>query len=162
MQYNASRELRRFVNIISQKPQAMAVVSGSNEYPDIKGKVLFFQIEHGVIVLADISGLPTSDAECKSPIFAFHIHEGDSCTGNAFAQTLSHYNPGNCPHPYHAGDMPPLFGNNGYAFEVFLTDRFTVNEIIGRTVVIHVEPDDFTTQPSGNAGAKIACGEIFS
>ena len=165
MQYNASRELRRFVNIISQRPQAMAVMMGSNEYPEIKGKVLFFQIELGVVVLADISGLPTSDEECKSPIFAFHIHEGDSCTGNAddpFVHTLSHYNPGNCPHPYHAGDMPPLFGNNGYAFEAFFTDRFTVNEIIGRTVVIHAGPDDFTTQPSGNAGTKIACGEISS
>lgn len=165
MLYSVSRELRRFVSIISQRPQAMAVISGSNEYPDIKGTISFFQIEHGVIVLADISGLPTPDEECKSPIFAFHIHEGDSCTGNVddpFAQALSHYNPGNCPHPYHAGDLPPLFGNNGYAFEVFLTDRFAVNEIIGRTVIIHEHPDDFTTQPSGNSGTKIACGEIYS
>ena len=41
-----------------------------------------------------------------------------------------------------------------------VTDRFTISDIIGRTVVIHKSPDDFTTQPSGNAGAKIACGEI--
>ena len=42
----------------------------------------------------------------------------------------------------------------------FLTDRFTLKEIIGRTVVIHSMPDDFTSQPSGNSGEKIACGVI--
>jgi Cu-Zn family superoxide dismutase len=42
-----------------------------------------------------------------------------------------------------------------------LINKFTVNEIIGRTVIIHSQPDDFTTQPSGNSGKKIACGEII-
>ena len=63
-------------------------------------------------------------------------------------------------HPYHAGDLPPLFGSGGVAVSVFLTDRFHLEDIIGKTVIIHSSPDDFTTQPSGNAGAKIACGEI--
>ena len=56
--------------------------------------------------------------------------------------------------------MPPLFGNSGRAWLAFLTDRITVDEIIGKTVVIHSAPDDFTTQPSGNSGSKIACGAI--
>ena len=43
---------------------------------------------------------------------------------------------------------------------VFLTDRFRLDEVIGRTVVIHENADDFTTQPAGNAGARIACGVI--
>ena len=51
---------------------------------------------------------------------------------------------------------------NGYAFSAFLTDRFTVKEIVGRTVIMHSSPDDFTSQPSGNAGEKIACGEIVA
>ena len=71
-----------------------------------------------------------------------------------------HDNPYHCPHPYHAGDMPPLFGANGYAFSAFLSDRFTVEEVIGKTVIFHEAPDDFVTQPSGNAGAKMACGVI--
>ena len=58
--------------------------------------------------------------------------------------------------------MPPLFINDGYAFMIFLTDRFKVDEIIGRTVIIHSMPDDFTTQPSGNSGMKIACGVVES
>ncbi|MBP3600475.1 MAG: superoxide dismutase family protein [Clostridia bacterium] len=56
--------------------------------------------------------------------------------------------------------MPPLFEVNGRAFSVFLTDRFSVPQILGKTVIIHALPDDFTTQPSGNAGEKIACGII--
>lgn len=80
--------------------------------------------------------------------------------GEGFPHSGSHYNPNDCPHPYHAGDLPPLFGANGFAFSVFLTDRFTVHEIIGKTVIVHASPDDFQTQPSGNAGEKIACGEI--
>ncbi len=81
---------------------------------------------------------------------------------DAFPNSHTHYNPHNCPHPYHAGDMPPLFGSNGYAFLTFVTSRFTVNEIIGKTVIIHSSPDDFSTQPSGNSGEKIACGVIVA
>ena len=78
----------------------------------------------------------------------------------AFADAMSHYNPMGCEHPYHAGDLPPLFGSNGSALLLFLTDRFSVKEVIGKTVIIHDRPDDFTTQPSGNSGTKIACGVI--
>ena len=56
--------------------------------------------------------------------------------------------------------MPPLLANNGYALQAFLTNKYCVDEIIGRTVIIHAKPDDFTSQPSGNAGEMIACGEI--
>lgn len=63
-------------------------------------------------------------------------------------------------HPEHAGDLPPLIRCRGNAYLSFRTDRFSVNEIIGRTVVIHSDPDDFHTQPAGNAGKKIACGVI--
>ena len=79
-----------------------------------------------------------------------------------FSDALTHYNPDTCAHPQHAGDLPPLFGNNGYAFSMFLTNRFSVSEIIGRTVILHSAPDDFTSQPAGNSGVKIACGVIVA
>lgn len=148
---------------MSTKPYASADIRGSEKYSNIYGKVLFYKTNYGVIVATEINGLPTNEEICKEPIFAFHIHEGDHCTGNIndpFANVMSHYNPKNCIHPYHAGDMPPLFGNNGYAFSMFLTNRFSIDEIIGKAVIIHDRPDDFTTQPSGNAGNKIACGII--
>lgn len=152
-----------FPTLMRQKPQAEAEIRGSADYPDISGKVNFFQTGKGVFVVTQVSGMPTHEEPCRSPVFGYHIHSGKSCTGNKtdpFADALTHYNPKSCAHPHHAGDMPPLFGNNGYAFSVFLTDRFTVEEIIGRTVIIHSMPDDFTTQPAGNSGMKIACGVI--
>lgn len=152
-----------FLSIIKHNPDAITTIGGSNEYPNINGNMRFYQTGKGVIVMVEISGLPTSNDKCKSPIFAMHIHKGGSCSGNEsdyFANTLTHYNPNNCPHPYHAGDMPPLFSANGQAFSVFLTNRFTVKEIIGKTIVVHLNYDDFTTQPAGNSGKKISCGEI--
>ena len=145
-------------------PDAAAVVRGSGDASRINGTVKFYQRENGALVAADIFGLPVSAEKCKNNIFAFHIHSGGECTGNGedpFANAGTHYDPDNCPHPYHAGDMPPLFGSaGGRAFLAFFTDRFTVDEVVGKTAVIHDSPDDFTTQPSGNAGRKIACGVI--
>lgn len=152
-------------DIISRVPDAVVLVHGSKEFPKIEGIVKFYQRVKGVIVFAQVSGLPVSAEKCGNDIFAFHIHSGPSCTGNAndsFADAGTHYNPTDCPHPYHSGDMPPLFSANGNAYLAFLTDRFTAKEIIGKTVVIHDKPDDFTTQPSGNSGKKIACGEIVA
>ena len=147
-----------------KKPHAAAKLQGSSSYPNLQGVIKFFQAKEGVFVSVYVSGLPTSDNICKQPIFAMHIHGGSSCTGNEtdpFADALTHYNPNNCPHPYHAGDMPPIFGVNGSAFSMFLTNRFSVKEIIGKSVIIHSGTDDFTTQPSGNSGKKIACGIIL-
>jgi Cu-Zn family superoxide dismutase len=128
------------------------------------GTVRLYQTRYGVLVHAEVAGLPSGAGACAGKVFGFHIHEGDACRGNRedpFADAKGHYNPHGCEHPAHAGDLPPLFGNNGYALSVFLTDRFTVDEVIGRTVIIHGGVDDFTSQPAGNAGAKIACGRIM-
>ena len=154
-----------FLPLINETPAAIAQVNGSPDYPDINGVVQFYESNTGVIVAARVTGLPKGDCECLKPIFAIHIHSGDSCSGNEtdyFADAMSHYNPNDCPHPYHAGDMPPLFGCDGFAFLAFLTDRFNITDIIGKTVIIHLNPDDFTTQPAGDSGAKIACGVIQS
>lgn len=160
---NRNNTYPNFANLLRRRPNAWAKINGSVDYPEIYGVVRFYQTVYGVLVVSNIGGLPNVNGYCESPVFAFHIHEGDSCTGNAddpFFNVKSHYNPYNCLHPYHSGDLPPLFGANGYAFSAFLTDRFSVNEIVGRTVIIHSSPDDFMTQPSGNAGEKIACGVI--
>ncbi|MBQ8432739.1 MAG: superoxide dismutase family protein [Clostridia bacterium] len=150
-------------SILQTLPRAVAVMQGSEQYSRIEGTVKFYQARRGVLVVAEIRGLPVSRGVCEDNIFAFHIHGGTSCTGNAedpFANAGTHYNPGDCPHPYHAGDMPPLFTAGDRAFLAFFTDRFRVKELLGKTVIIHDGMDDFTTQPSGNAGNKIACGVI--
>ena len=149
----------RFERLLLKRPDAWAILRGDSRHPRLYGEVGFYETPYGVLVAAEVLGLTNAETDAP-PSFGFHIHEGDGCTGDGFADTRMHYNPKNRPHPYHSGDMPPLFGANGYAYNVFLTDRFTVGEVIGKTVVVHSSPDDFTSQPSGNAGTKIACGVI--
>lgn len=162
---NKSNYYPNFSSLIRRRPQAFADIKGSSAYPQITGVTRFYQTNIGVIAVTEVMGLPGANGYCQSPVLALHIHEGGDCRGNAedpFALTRGHYNPKFCQHPYHAGDMPPLFSAGGYAFSAFLTDRFSVNEIIGRSVVIHRSPDDFHTQPSGAAGEKIACGTVVT
>lgn len=151
------------MNNPTMPPVASAIIRGSTAYPEIKGTVVFRQTPRGVLVSAEILGLPISDSTCGGNFFGFHIHEGDTCAqsqAEPFPDTLGHYNPNACPHPFHAGDLPPLISSGGIAVSVCLTDRFSLNDVIGKTVVIHLSPDDFTTQPAGNSGTKIACGVI--
>lgn len=145
------------------RAHATARITGSSDYPNLSGTVRLYQTAKGVVVYAEINGLPKADAPCQERVFGFHIHEGSDCGGDMndpFADVMSHYNPSSCGHPHHAGDLPPLFGNNGTALCAFLTNRFSVDEVIGRTIIIHDHPDDFMTQPSGNSGTKIGCGVI--
>ena len=152
------------LSALNGKPQAAANITGSMNYPTLSGAVRLYQTQAGVIVLTEVHDLPQSDRPCQKRIFGFHIHEGNNCGGDMddpFAGTMGHYNPNGCEPPYHAGDLPPLFGNNGIALSLlFLTNQFSVNEVIEKTIVIHDHPDDFLTQPSGNSGTKIACGVI--
>ena len=142
---------------VSNPPGAVAYLRGGSNTPGLFGIVKFYPRRQGTLVVADVFGLPEQNL---SGFFALHIHEGGSCTGEGFPETGGHYNPADAPHPRHAGDLPPLLSCHGTAHMTVLTDRFTVPDIIGRTVVIHGGPDDFHTQPAGNAGAKIACGLI--
>lgn len=136
--------------------RATAHIRGSDNAPYLSGKANFYQRHGFVWVIVDVSGLP----ENSSGFFAFHIHEGESCRGEGFPETGNHFNPGRKMHPMHAGDLPPLLSCNGKAYMTVMTDRFSIDEILGKTIIIHSGADDFTTQPSGNAGEKIACGVI--
>ena len=150
-----------FTNIFNN---AKAIIKGGKKYPKINGIVTFKETKNGVIMTAKINNLPQSNDKCKGRFFGFHIHEGSSCTGNVndeFANAKSHLNPNDCPHPFHIGDLPPLIENNGYAYMSVLLSKFKVKDIIGKVIIIHDSPDDFTTQPSGNSGTKIACGKII-
>lgn len=140
----------------NQTSSAIAHISGGRACPGLRGTVRFLPRRGGTLVVAEICGLPVS----KTGFFAFHIHEGGDCCGNDFSNTGGHYNPGGAEHPNHAGDLPPLLSDNGRAYSQVLTGRFRVEDIIGRTVVVHAGADDFFTRPSGNAGRKIGCGVV--
>ena len=136
--------------------QAVAYLRGDDTCSNLRGKVTFTAKDCGTLVTAEICGLPDSD----TGFFAFHIHEGSNCCGEGFPNTGGHFNPCDTDHPKHAGDLPPLLSCNGKAYLAVLTCLFRISDILGRTVVIHSGPDDFKTQPAGDAGEKIACGII--
>lgn len=150
--------------VFAEQPDATAYIRGSEDFPGINGVAQLYQMPHGVLMVVEVMGLPFSKEDFKGGIHALHIHEGGKCTGNKqdpFIDAKGHYNPKECMHPFHAGDLPPLFENQGYALSVFYTERFQVGDVMGRTIIVHEKMDDFSTQPSGNAGKKIACGEII-
>jgi len=133
-------------------PDATAMFSGS-----VTGRADFYQRNTGVMVTVHVHGLPPENV---AGFFALHIHDGVNCSGAGFPNAGGHYNPGNYSHPRHEGDLPPLLSNAGEAYMSVMTNRFSVEEVIGKTIVIHSDTDDFYSQPAGNPGIKIACGEI--
>lgn len=148
-------------------PNAIAVIKGGPLAPNITGKVSLYQMSEGVYVDIWMTGIPTTlEDGSKSAFHAFHIHEvGDCAIGslnNPFEAAGGHLNPTDEEHPYHAGDLPPLLNNNGFARMALITDRFTIDEVIGHSFILHEKVDDFTSQPSGNAGRRLACGIIAS
>lgn len=146
--------LNNYQDVIRRnRPVSIASIKGGAGNEQIFGKVKFFNVPDGTLVVADIFNLPKTETN----IFGFHIHENGNCEGD-FSSAGPHLGPGE--HPNHTGDMPPLFGVNGRAFLAFLDGRFSAKEVVGRSVIIHDMPDDFTSQPAGNSGKKIACGLI--
>lgn len=150
-----------FVRILEKnRPAAVAWVTGNNTYSELSGLVKFYDTPYdGVLVEAEVFGLPNVSTQGSSDFYAMHIHQYGNCSGS-FEKTGSHFNPTNAFHPEHAGDMIPLLGNQGYAWTSFYDKRFTIDDIIGKSVVIHSKRDDFTTQPAGDSGEKIGCGII--
>lgn len=147
---------------------AKADIRGGPLAPQIHGTIFFQDVPTGVMVTAQVYGLPPYQPgqNGTKPIgpHGFHIHERGSCLiGNPedpFQAAGGHWNPYNQPHGNHAGDFPVLFSNNGYAFMSFFTNKFKVRDVINKAVIIHQNPDDFQTQPAGYAGKRLACGLI--
>jgi len=101
----------------------------------------------------------------------FHVHEAGDCSSGDGMSTKGHFNPLGKPHAHfstaerHVGDMPALKADaSGRAEANFELDVMTVSpgpaSIVGRGLIVHADPDDYKTQPTGNAGARIACAVI--
>jgi Cu-Zn family superoxide dismutase len=144
-------------------PMAMAMVTPTSGSKTI-GTVHFQQLGDGSVeVKADLTGVPPG-------VHGFHVHDKGACEDNGNAAG-GHFNPTGAPHAapsadhHHAGD----FGNvtadaNGEVHSTFTTRAITVADtaesVVGHAVILHAKEDDLTTQPSGNAGARIGCGVI--
>lgn len=150
--------------------KAYAQFTGSIYAPNLTGNIFFHSVQGGTEVYVEVWGLPLYQPATNgnAPIspFGFHIHEYGVCQiedpMNPYESAGSHYNPNKQPHGNHAGDFPVLFSNNGYARMSFFTNKFKPKDIINRSVIIHQNPDDYRSQPSGDSGKRIGCGVIKS
>jgi len=130
------------------------------------GTVWFTQQGLRVNVRVQVSGLAPNQEH------GFHVHEKGDCSSPDGMSTGGHFNPGGQPHgpqsaPHHGGDMPSLkadaAGNAQASFQIEGVSVATgIDGLLGRGVIVHAKPDDYTTQPTGNSGARIACGVIAS
>ena len=131
------------------------------------GRVELTQVDDGVLLRAALKGLPPGD-------HAFHVHAAGKCEP-PFTSAGGHFNPGNKKHGmmaadgHHAGDMPNLVvpASGELKLEVVNTaitlDKDKPNSVLkpdGTAFVIHAAPDDYKTDPTGDAGGRIACGVI--
>jgi Cu-Zn family superoxide dismutase len=130
---------------------------------NVNGKVTFIKEENGIKVTADIVGL-------KPGKHGFHIHEVGDCSAPDGSSAGGHFNPYHKNHGAptdsvrHVGDLGNLeAGKDGKAHLEWLDTLIAfegTNSIIGRSVIVHEKPDDYKTQPTGNAGGRLACGVI--
>jgi len=127
------------------------------------GEVTFEQVGDKVRVVAQVINLKPDQEH------GFHIHEVGDCSSGDGMSAKGHFNPFGKPHgrgaERHAGDLPALKADaKGRAKITVDLDIVTLESgpasIIGRAVIVHAQPDDYTTQPTGNAGARLACGVI--
>ena len=129
------------------------------------GTIKFTQSGDKVRVAGEVTGLRPNQEH------GFHIHEAGDCGSGDGMSTKGHYNPQSKPHGNpssanrHAGDMPALKADaKGNAKVDATLDIITVSpgptSVVGKGLIVHAQPDDYKTQPTGNAGARVACAVI--
>ena len=149
---------------MSSGPSASATLSPTTG-STATGTVKLTQLGDGSVrVTVDLTGVPPG-------IHGFHIHDKGDCGDNGNAAG-GHFNPASTAHgapsatPHHAGDFGNVTADDkGEVHTRFMTHSVTVkegmsNSVAGRAVVLHANPDDLVTQPTGNAGGRIACGVV--
>jgi superoxide dismutase, Cu-Zn family len=143
--------------------RAVAVLIPTSGNEGVRGQVQFTREDGGIRVTGTIEGLTPGQ-------HGFHVHQNGDCSAPDGTSAGGHFNPERHPHsgpdspPRHVGDLGNLVADDQGRASVDRLDsplRFEgVDSVIGRAVIVHAGADDFTTQPTGNAGARVACGVI--
>lgn len=129
------------------------------------GSVRFVQQGDRVLVAGTIRGLKPNAEH------GFHVHEKGDCSSGDGMSAAGHFNPSGAPHGqhgmgmHHAGDLQSLKADaNGVANFSFVASGISVGsgaaDIVGRGLIVHRDPDDYRTQPTGNSGPRLACAVI--
>ena len=131
----------------------------------VQGTVTFTQDGSVVHVKAEVTGLAPNTEH------GFHIHDKGDCSSGDGMSAGGHFNPTGQPHGahtaahHHAGDLPSIHADAaGNATIKFDSKAISVGsgatDVVGKGLIVHRDPDDFTTQPTGNSGPRIACAVI--
>ncbi len=131
----------------------------------LRGEAVILGRGNAVVLQVNVENAPPG-------IHAIHFHERGDCSSPDALSAGPHWNPTGAAHgqfghaPYHRGDIGNFeVGKDGKGSISFTTSEWTIGgdpktDVIGRSIVVHASPDDFTTQPTGNAGARIGCGVV--
>ena len=143
---------------------ATAKMQGTAKFKKVTGTVEFKEVPDGVEVTANLEGLKKGD-------HGFHIHEKGDCSAPDASSAGGHFNPSKHKHgapdaaEHHEGDLGNLTADkDGKASKTFTMKGITLGEgdtsIVGKGFIVHEKADDMKTQPTGNAGGRVACGVI--
>lgn len=162
LQLLAALVLATTATAAGETQKAIAVLSPASG-SDVHGTVTFTKSGDAVKVIADVTGLTPGK-------HGFHIHEFGDCSDPKAASAGGHFNPGHHDHgapdasERHAGDLGNIEADKDGKAHLELTDSVLTlsgdNSIIGHAVIVHEKADDLKTQPTGDAGGRLACGVI--
>jgi len=129
----------------------------------VSGTLQFSQTGNAVTVTGEVRGLKPGAEH------GFHVHEKGDCSSGDGVSAGGHFNPTGASHGHHGhghvGDLPVLQADaQGVAHLNFTTTSLSLTDpatsVVGRGLIVHRDPDDYTTQPTGNSGPRVACGVI--
>jgi superoxide dismutase, Cu-Zn family len=149
--------------VVTDAPKHAIIVLAPTEGNNVHGVISFTAVEGGVRVVADVTGLTPGK-------HGFHIHQFGDCSKLDGKSAGGHFNPEGVDHGgpdaavRHVGDLGNLTADENGVAHLEMTDKLIslsgTHSIIGRAIVIHAGEDDLTSQPTGAAGARLACGVI--
>lgn len=146
----------------------MQIALESKSGSSVKGNAVFTEEDGVVTMVAVVGGLTEGE-------HAIHLHEKADCSADDGTSSGGHWNPTKQPHGkwgspegYHKGDIGNFMADaNGNGTITMTTEEWcidcgdTYKDIVGKAIIIHENVDDFTTQPTGNAGGRVSCGGII-
>lgn len=147
-------------------PAHTVAILSATEGSSVTGELAFEAVDGGVAITGQVNGLSPGSEH------GFHVHETGDCSAPDGSSAGGHFNPMDVEHgrvgagTHHVGDTDNIVADDtGVAVVNTRLEGATLadgapTDVLGRGVIVHADPDDYATQPTGNAGARLACGVI--